>query len=62
MHARTAVASITHESFSDVYPHIFMVNALHRKIVAYVSRKYRSNGNKISHATEWLQTECVARK
>ena len=63
MHQRTAVASISPRIFfSNVYPHIFMANALHRKIVAYVSRKYRSNRNKISHATEWLQTECVARK
>ena len=62
MHVRIAVASITHESFLSAYPHIFIANALHRKIVAYVSRKYRSNRNKISQATEWLQTECVARK
>ena len=62
MHVRISVASITRESFSNAYPHIFMAIALHRKIVAYVSRKYRSNRNKISHAIEWLQTECVARK
>ena len=43
-------------------PNIFMANALHREIVAYVSRQYRSYRNKISHATEWLQTEYVARK
>ena len=43
-------------------PYIVMANALHRKIVAYVSRKYRSNSNTITHATEWLQTEFVARK
>ena len=63
MHVRTAVCIIIHESLFLMYiPHILWLMALQRKIVAHVSRKYRSNSNKISHATKLLQTECVARK
>ena len=43
-------------------PHIFWIMDLHRKNIANVSRKYRSHRNKISHGTEWLQTESVAYK
>ena len=57
MYVRTAVGSVIHtKKILMSSPHIFMVNALHRKIVAHVSRKHHSN------TTEWLQTECVARK
>ena len=62
MHVTTAVGSIIHESLFLMYILHFFDNDLHRKIVANVSRKYRSNRNKISHGTEWLQTESVACK
>ena len=62
MHVRTAEGSIIHESLFLMYIPPFWIMDLHRKIVANVSRKYRSNRNKISHGTEWLQTESVACK